>query len=118
MTIQFSQQEIEEIRRYFTEIDSGETPKQLHELHQEFPEWNTVFLLLRKLLAYGIYSGLQTGQEISYKELQTKTQKPETMLANVYAYFGIFDILLAAYTAHGAISPTLNQELKPSQKAA
>lgn len=100
MTIQFSQQEIEEIRRYFNKIESGETQKQLHGLHQEFPEWNTVFLLLRKLLAYGIYSGLETDQEISYKELQTKTQKSEAMLMNVHAYVGTFENLLAAYTTN------------------
>lgn len=97
MTIEFSQQEIEEIRRYFNKIKSGETQTQLY---QEIPEWNTVFLLLRKLLAYGIYAGLQTDQEISYKELQTKTQKPETMLVNVHAHFGTFENLLAAYMAH------------------
>ena len=100
MTIQFSQQEIEEIRRYFDKIDSGETQKQLNGLHQAFPEWNTVFLLLRKLLAYGVYNGLETNQAISYKELQAKTQKPETMLVNVHTYIDSFSTLLTAYTAH------------------
>ena len=97
MTIEFSQQEIEEIRRYFNKIESGETQKQLHGLQQELPEWNTVFLLLRKLLAYGIYAGLQTDQEISYTALQAKTQKPDTMLVNVHAYIDVFENLLAAY---------------------
>ena len=100
MTIQFSQQEIEEIRCYFNKIDAGETQKQLHGLHQEFPAWNTIFLLLRKLLAYGVYCGVQTDPEISYKELQTRTQKSKAMLANVHAYAGTFENLLATYTAH------------------
>lgn len=100
MTIQFSQQEIKEIRRYFNKIDSGETQKQLHGLHQEFPEWDAVFLLLRKLLAYGIYCGVQTDQEISYKDLQTRTQKSKDMLVNVHAYVGKFEHLLVIYTAH------------------
>ncbi|CAN5326718.1 hypothetical protein BH09BAC4_BH09BAC4_42210 [soil metagenome] len=97
MAIEFSPQEIEVIRGYFDKIRSGESQTQLP---QERPEWTTVFLLLRKLLAFGIYAGLQTNQGISYKELQTKTQKPETMLANVHTYAGTFEQLLAAYTAH------------------
>ena len=100
MIIQFSQQEIEQIKRYFNKIESGETQKQSHGLHQELPEWNTFFLLLRKLLAYGIYAGLHTDQEISYKELQTKTQKPDTMLVNVHTHVGAFENLLAAYTTN------------------
>lgn len=100
MTIRFSQQEIEEISSYFKKIESGETRRQLHGLRQESPEWNTIFLLLRKLLAYGIYCTIQTSQEISYKELQTKTQKSKDMLANVHVYFGEFENLLATYTAN------------------
>ncbi|SFC10959.1 hypothetical protein [Spirosoma endophyticum] len=97
MTIQFSPQEIEVIQRYFNKVRSGFLQTQLP---QECPEWTTVFLLLRKLLAFGIYAGLQTDSGIPYKELQTKTQKPETMLANVHTYAGTFEQLLAAYTAH------------------
>ncbi|WP_461116156.1 hypothetical protein [Spirosoma jeollabukense] len=100
MTIEFSPQEIEVIRRYLNKIKSGDIQTQLHGLPPQILEWNTIFLLLRKLLAFGIHAGLQTDQEISYKELQTKTQKPETMLANVRTFAGIFEQLLAAYTAH------------------
>ena len=100
MTIQFSQQEVAKMRRYFYKVASGETQKQLHGFHQEFSEWNTIFLLLRKLLAYGVHSALQTDSEISYKELQTKTQKSGDMLLNVHAYLGQFEKLLATYVAN------------------
>lgn len=100
MTIQFSQQEIDIIRRYFNKIVSGDTQKQVQGLPQELPEWNTVFLLLRKLLAYGIYYEVQTDPGVSYKELQTRTQKPKDMLLNVYTHIGQFENLLAAYLAH------------------
>ncbi|MFD2569779.1 hypothetical protein ACFSUS_03985 [Spirosoma soli] len=100
MTIEFSNQEIQTIRKYFNRIDAGETQKQLHGLHHEFPEWNTVFLLLRKLLAYGVYYTSQTGQEISYQELQAKTQKADDMLVNVHTHIGRFEQLLATYIAH------------------
>jgi hypothetical protein len=100
MTIQFSQPEIEAIKRYFDKVASGETQKQLNGLDQEFPEWNTIFLLLRKLLAYGIHSGVPIDQGFSYKELQTGTQKSRDMLLNVHAYTGKFENLLAAYEAN------------------
>lgn len=100
MTIQFSKEEVEKIRSYFNRIESGETQKQLQELQEEFPEWNTLFLLLRKLLAYAIYNDVQAHQGISYKELQTKSQKSDHMLTAVHTYFDNFDYLLATYTAH------------------
>ncbi|MVM41220.1 hypothetical protein GO730_31880 [Spirosoma sp. HMF3257] len=100
MTIQFSEQEIGEMRNYFTKIGSGETQNQLHGLHQAFPEWNTIFLLLRKLLAYGVLEGIQTDSEISYSELQKKSTKPNDMLVIVHRYIGQFDSLLATYIAH------------------
>lgn len=99
-TIQFSQQEVTEIRCYFDKIDSGETQQPLRGSHQESPEWNTVFLLLRKLLGYGVYSTTQTDQKISYEALQKKSQKPNDMLVTVHAHLSEFKNLLAAYTAH------------------
>ena len=100
MSIEFSQQEIQTIRRYFNQIKSGETYWQLHGLHQETPEWTTVFLLLRKLLAYGVHCGVLTKPEITYNDLQVKTQKSKDMLVNVHAYVDQFEHLLATYTAN------------------
>ena len=97
MTIQFSQQEIEEIRHYVNKMKSGDMQTQLHGATS--PEWNTIFLLLRKLLAYGVYAGLQTDQALSYQDLQSKTQKPATMLVHVHANISPFDQLLTAYIA-------------------
>jgi hypothetical protein len=95
MTIQFSQTEIELIRNFFRKIESGGAQKSVLDL----PEWNTVFLLLRKLLAYGVYYVDQTDQEISYEELQAKTQKPNDMLAGLQAHLDLFENLVATYTA-------------------
>ena len=100
MEIRFSQQEIEEMRNYFNRVDSGETQKLLRGLHQDFPEWNTVFLLLRKLLAYGIYYKVPADPKVNYADLQQKSQKPDSMLATLHTHFGQFSHLLAIYTAH------------------
>lgn len=104
MEIRFSQPEIALISSYFNRIDSGKTPKQWHELSQAAPEWNTVFLLLRKLLAYGVRYNLQADSEISYKDLQTKSQKPDSMWVTVHTHMGQFKDLLALYTAHHAMA--------------
>ncbi len=103
MEIRFSQREIEEIRNYFNKIDSGETHKQLCGQHQEFPEWNTVFLLLRKLLAYGIHYNVPTDPGTNYEDLQKKSQKPDSMLVTVHTHLGQFKNLLANYTAIYAV---------------
>jgi hypothetical protein len=100
MDIRFNQQEIALLKNYFNRIDSGETQKQLRGLHQEFPEWNTVFLLLRKLLAYGVYYTVPTNTETGYDDLQKRSQKPDTMLDTVHTHFDQFNQLLASYTAH------------------
>lgn len=97
MTIQFSQPEIDDMRRYFNQIEAGETRTQLQDAQLEFLEWNRIFLLLRKLLAYGIHAGIQSDEEMSYNELQKRTQKSSDMLVNVHAYVGHFEKLLALY---------------------
>lgn len=102
MDIRFSQQEIALLRNYFNRIDSGETQKQLRGLPQEFPEWNTIFLLLRKLLAYGVYYDAPSDPGIDNKDLQTNSQKPDTMLTIVHDYADQFKNLLALYTMHHA----------------
>ncbi|QMW00567.1 hypothetical protein [Spirosoma foliorum] len=97
MTIQFSQPEIDDMRRYFSQIEAGEIRSQLQDVQLEFPEWNRIFLLLRKLLAYGIHAGIQSDDEISYNELQKQTQESRDMLVNVHAYVGHFEKLLVLY---------------------
>lgn len=100
MEIRFSQQEIALISHYFNGIDAEETQKQLPELRQKFSEWNTVFLLLRKLLAYGIYANVPTNSVIGYEALQKISQKPDHMRATVHTYLGEFKQVLAVYMAH------------------
>ena len=98
MTIQFSQQELTEIRRYLDNIKSGET-RQQPELDTE---GNRLFLLLRKLLAYGVHQGVQIQTDpptLSYPTLQKKSQKPNDMQVIVRAYFSQFDRLLTSYIA-------------------
>lgn len=102
MEIRFSPLEIEKIRNYFNRGDAGETPKQLSGLAQDFPEWHTVFLLLRKLLAYGIHHSAPADPEISYEELQKKSQKPDSMWATVHTHLDQFKDLVAQYTMHHA----------------
>lgn len=97
MTIQFSRQEIEKIRGCFNKIAVGKTRQQLPESYQEPPEWNTIFLLLRKLLAYGIYYEVPADQEMSYKDLQKTTQKSKDMLMNVHAHLSKFEKLVDSY---------------------
>ncbi|GAB3700306.1 hypothetical protein GCM10027592_27150 [Spirosoma flavus] len=87
------------MRNYFKKIASGETQKQLDSLQLDSPEWNTVFLLLRKLLAYGIYNNVETLQGTSYVVLQSRTQKSKDMLVNVHGYLSEFEHLLAVYVA-------------------
>jgi hypothetical protein len=99
MTIQFSSEEITAIRRYVDRVKSGETQKQLQGHIQDFPEWNTVFLILRKLLAYGVHYIVQTDPEISYPDLQKRSQKPSDMLVMVHAYSSQFEHLLTACTS-------------------
>ncbi len=82
MTIQFSQQEIDLIRWYVNKVKSGETPTRLRGLDQAFPEWNTDFLLLRKLLAYGVHHVVQNDLEISYQALQKKKPKGQRYAVN------------------------------------
>ncbi|GAB4028058.1 hypothetical protein [Spirosoma gilvum] len=110
MTIQFSTQELDEIRRYLNSIASGETQNQLTEAYQDSQAWTTLFLLLRKLLAYGIHHIEQTNQEISYTDLQKKTQKPGDMLVHVQTYVDEFSQLLTTYIAHH--SNNLSNQIK------
>ena len=100
MTIEFSQPEVDVIRRYIDRVKSGVTQKQLPGLDQEFPDWNTVFLLLRKLLAYGVHHVGQNNSDISYPDLQKRSQKPNDMRATVHAYLSQFEHLVAIYVAH------------------
>lgn len=97
--IQFTQPEIELMRSCFDRIASAEAPRRFNGLQQENPEWSRLFLLLRKLLAYGVYYIVQPNDELSYQELQKKTQKSGDMLAHVYAHLDIFKKLLTRYTA-------------------
>ncbi|MBD2701935.1 hypothetical protein IC229_14900 [Spirosoma sp. BT702] len=97
MTIRFPEQEIEMMRNYFKKIASGETQKQSDGLQHDSPEWTTIFLLLRKLLAYGIHNNVATLQGTNYVALQSKTQKSRDMLVNVHAHLDEFENLLATY---------------------
>jgi hypothetical protein len=91
--IQFSEHEVNQIRQFFDQVNTGE-------IQAPFPAGNTVFLLLRKLLAYGVYYVPQIKQEISYQDLQRMSTKPRNMLTAVQMHFNIFDKLLVAYTTN------------------
>ncbi|GAB4025448.1 hypothetical protein [Spirosoma koreense] len=98
MEIRFSRQELELIGNYLNKISAGASQQPVQRSDQSSPEWTTVFLLLRKLLAYGIHYDGQAEPTESYKELQAKSQKPDHMLATVQAHISQFERLLATYT--------------------
>lgn len=99
MEIQFSGQELDQIRAFFDQVRSSEIREQSPGL---LPAWNTAFLLLRKLLAYGFQYVPQTDPAISYQDLQRITTKPNDMLTAVQKHQAVFDQLLAAYTRQQA----------------
>jgi hypothetical protein len=93
--IQFSRQEIEQIRQFLDQPRLGDIQEQAPGF---LPAWTTVFLLLRKLLAYGFYYVPQTDPAISYRDLQRMTTKPIDMLTAVREHQAVFDQLLTIYT--------------------
>jgi hypothetical protein len=95
LELHFSRQEIDQIRQFFDQVGAGEI-RELTAASQ--PAWNTTFLLLRKLLAYGFYYVRQVDSTISYQELQRLTTKPDAMVTVVQLHLGVFKQLLATYT--------------------
>lgn len=98
--IQFSQQEIADTKGYLKNIESTDTGFPLQEPERAFPEGSRIFLLLRKLLAYGVHHNLSSDPDVSYLTLQKKSQKASDMRVTVHAYAGQFNHLLATYVAH------------------
>ncbi len=97
MTIQFSPEELAELSRYLDSLKSAATRQQ----PEVDTEWNRLFLLLRKLLAYGVHQGVQTDStQPSYPTLQKKSQKPNDMRVTVHACFSQFDQLLTSYVVN------------------
>jgi multisubunit Na+/H+ antiporter MnhE subunit len=99
MEIRFTQPEVDLMRSYLDRVASSESQESLPDLPPENPEWNRIFLLLRKLLAYGVYYIVQANDELSYQELQKKTQKPGAMWVHVRTHLDVFEKLLAMYAA-------------------
>ncbi|GAB3751530.1 hypothetical protein GCM10028817_14670 [Spirosoma pomorum] len=95
MEIQFSQQEIDHIRQFFDQVGSGEIGESTASSQ---PAWNTTFLLLRKLLAYGFHYVRQVDSTMSYQDLQRLTTKPDAMLTVVQLHLAVFQQLLVTYT--------------------
>ncbi|QKZ14560.1 hypothetical protein [Spirosoma sp. KUDC1026] len=99
MEIQFEEQEIKQIRHFLSQVNAAEIREQSTDGSQIFPEWMTIFLLLRKLLAYGVYYVAQPKPEVSYQNLQRISTKPQDMLMAVQTHSHVFDRLLATYVA-------------------
>jgi hypothetical protein len=91
--IQFSEHEVNQIRQFFDQVNTGG-------IQAPLPAGNTVFLLLRKLLAYGVYYVPQIEPEISYQDLQRMSTKSHDMQTAVQTHFSVFDKLLVAYTTN------------------
>ncbi|GAB3539405.1 hypothetical protein [Spirosoma fluminis] len=98
MAIQFSDQEIALLASYLQKIEAGEN--QSLGSTEASAEWNQLFLLLRKLLAYGVHAAVPTSSTESYTDLQTSTQKPNDMRVGVHAHYSLFERLLATYIAN------------------
>lgn len=102
MSVRLSKEEIIELRNYLGKLDAQETQKDLpgYAEQEKYSEADRIFLLLRKLLAFGVYEVAPLASARSFKDVQAQSQKPYGMLTAVHANFAVFQYLLDVYQAH------------------